>query len=226
MLSELLALLGSSNLRPLFLIFMPATIIGMFILPSTSLLLMEDNTTFDTNVSDEEVKLSSTDSSTSDSDCSQCHSKADTQLHNSPVHRNLSCIDCHNKSSSTECEVNRSKIECMECHQGYHPAGGFGLTANSNDTGSRAAHIGFIGDAMNDSNMLGANEACIACHTHTPVKINWTHRASLDVEVVFAEDNPNKHFDIASWDSTGTANTTVWQDKNNKTLNFSVNLAN
>lgn len=222
MISDLLALLGSSSLRPLFLIFMPATITGMIVLPNATLLFIEDSPTFDTSVSDEEMQLSSTDTS---NNCSKCHSKAETQLHNSPIHEDLSCTDCHNQSESTECEVNRSKVECMECHEGYHPAGGFGLTDSPNDTGTHAAHMGFINNALKDSKMLGANEACIACHTRAPVKINWTHRASLDVDVVIAENTSTQHFDMANWNATGSANYTVWENKNNKTLNFTVNLA-
>jgi len=33
------------------------------------------------------------------------------------------------------------------------------------DTGEKAAHKKFVLDAMNESLMEGANEACIACHT-------------------------------------------------------------
>ncbi len=229
--TDILALLSSSNSRALLLVFMPATITGMFLLPNASLLLMEDNTSTlnDTSVSDEELKLSSDDSS-----CSSCHEEPASQIHNSPSH-NFECAECHDEQDNTPCEENMSKISCMaKCHGsepdsssiGGFPAGGFGLTNVSGDTGSRAAHMGFINDAKNSEEMLDTNEACIGCHTHAAIRINWTHRAVIEFEAVMCEESTAPtHFDVENWNQSGSVNYTVWEDRNNKSLNFTVNLA-
>ncbi len=79
-------------------------------------------------------------------------------------------------------------MDCYKCHLYKNgadivtiripPAGGFGLTTNTSDTGEMAAHKTFVMEAISNLDMEDANEACIACHTHTSVKINWTHRRS------------------------------------------------
>ncbi len=61
----------------------------------------------------------------------------------------------------------------------YVQAGGFGLTSLPGDTGSMAAHLMFVKQAIASSTMPGANEACVACHTETPVNITWHHAEYL-----------------------------------------------
>ncbi|MCU4140431.1 MAG: hypothetical protein MW690_000116 [Methanophagales archaeon] len=100
-------------------------------------------------------------------------------------------------------------------------AGGFAQPANSpynytNGThpGGHAAHQGFIQSAINDTKMEDANEACIACHTHIPVKINWTHRYSLEFSCVPELELPPTHFDVKDWTLNGTYNITVYGWRN------------
>ena len=113
---------------------------------------------------------------------------------------------------------------CLKCHgTGYGPAkapmyippaGGFGLTANASDTGELAAHKTFIEKSIEDQSMEDANEACIACHTHIPVKINWTHRYSLEFSCVPELELPPTHFDVKDWTLNGTYNITVYGWRN------------
>ena len=126
-----------------------------------------------------------------------------------------------------------STVACMLCHQfnasqavnqlnGYSmpgfAAGGFAQPANSpynytNGTaypGGHAAHQKFIQMAINKSLMEDANEACIACHTHVPVKINWTHRVSLEFNCTPEFELPPTHFNVSNWNVNGTANVTVY----------------
>ena len=125
-----------------------------------------------------------------------------------------------------------STVACMLCHQfnadqavntfegktmpGY-AAGGFADPANSSYnytntscTGGHAAHQKFIQMAINKSLMEDANEACIACHTHVPVKINWTHRVSLEFNCTPEFELPPTHFNVSNWNVNGTANVTVY----------------
>jgi len=77
-------------------------------------------------------------------------------------------------------------------------------------TGGHAAHQTFIERAIAETEMLDANEACIACHTRAPVRINWSHRVSLEFNVTPSESLPPTHFNITQWWVNGTTDITVW----------------
>ncbi len=76
-------------------------------------------------------------------------------------------------------------------------AGGFGLTDFDNmsgyyhkpgvtwpgDTGSKAAHRSFVLAAIENNTLEGANEACIACHTHERVEMNFNVMTELNITV-------------------------------------------
>lgn len=134
-----------------------------------------------------------------------------------------------NSSASVGIEAHAaSTVACMDCHDfvgfkgagGYPFAGGFSNMSNvtnspydyddNNDTtndGANAAHNEFIVGAINSTEMTDANEACIACHTHIPVTINWKHayslefNASYDTGVTF----PSTHFNTSNYSINGTA---------------------
>jgi len=130
------------------------------------------------------------------------------------------CTGCHQGVhggvfyDSSDKETN----ECVMCHGNRDtgelyeipPAGGFGLTAEKNDTGELAAHKTFVMNAISNPDMEDANEACIACHTHVPVKINWTHRYSLEFSCVPELELPPTHFNVTYWTLNGTYSITVY----------------
>ena len=135
------------------------------------------------------------------------------------------CTRCHGGVhggvfyDSSDVETN----ECVLCHGNRDsneiyeipPAGGFGLTAEKDDTGELAAHKAFIEKSIEDTKMEDANEACIACHTHVPVKINWTHRYSLEFNCTPEfEKLPPTHFNVTAWSINGTYNITVFGWRN------------
>jgi len=137
----------------------------------------------------------------------------------------LPCNMCHGEVhggvfyDSSDVETN----ECVLCHGNRDsneiyeipPAGGFGLTAEKDDTGELAAHKAFIEKSIEDTKMEDANEACIACHTHVPVKINWTHRYSLEFNCTPEfEKLPPTHFNVTAWSINGTYNITVFGWRN------------
>ena len=76
--------------------------------------------------------------------------------------------------------------------------------------GGHAAHQKFIQMAINKTLMEDANEACIACHTHVPVKINWAHRVSLEFNCTPEFKLPPTHFNVSNWNVNGTYNVTVY----------------
>lgn len=148
----------------------------------------------------------------------------------------IACMDCHGCISSGEfnavvgsdhgAAVNNLLFElyadCAKCHGGsttdkspdIPPAGGFGLTNASGDTGSMAAHKIFVLDAINDSTLEDANEACVTCHTHAAVKINWTHARSLEFDIGIGDPLTTEtgvhNWTVSEWSVNGTANVTVW----------------
>jgi hypothetical protein len=101
--------------------------------------------------------------------------------------------------------------QCTKCHwASFNPdfisAGGFGLNTTSTDTGEKAAHKKFVLDAMNNSLMEGANEACIACHTRIGVNITWTKNEYLDFQ---ASEDAAGNWSIPSFTAGGTNVTQV-----------------
>lgn len=133
-------------------------------------------------------------------------------------------------------------IACMACHNPINEstaaawmapyAGGFMEMNSSTDTdlseenqslwqyatadnnGTYAAHNAFIIEALEDDTLQDANEACIACHTMIAVKINWTHRRSLEFDVGLDEPVTTTsgvhNWTMTNWTVNGTATATVW----------------
>jgi len=128
---------------------------------------------------------------------------------------NANCMQCHHVHGGRF-----TSDDCRRCHaytgdiynvSYIPPAGGFGLTANtSSDTGELAAHKTFVMNSISNPQMEDANEACIACHTHIPVKINWTHRYSLEFNATPELELPPTHFNVTDWSINGTYNATVY----------------
>ena len=157
--------------------------------------------------------------------CMYCHRGEDVGGYGTHGYTSNCCLCHHDGDDDHYYHGNRfydggastEECECIKCHQVIGgevlyvpPAGGFNLTANATDTGSRAAHKTFVMDAISNTNMEDANEACIACHTHIPVKINWTHRVSLEFNVTPELELPPTHFNVSNWNVNGTANVTVY----------------
>jgi len=101
------------------------------------------------------------------------------------------CMLCHNGIRRPETNFTHdylSSSACFQCHDSDYvllaaAAGGFGLTPDLCDTGTKAAHRSFVLEAMivDDSLMAGANEACIACHT--TIKANIEFNVSTEAKI-------------------------------------------
>ncbi|MCW3130139.1 MAG: hypothetical protein N2V75_08605 [Methanophagales archaeon] len=123
--------------------------------------------------------------------------------------------------------------ECYKCHGGYGgipdrgyldfiSAGGFGIEDPMNpghnttdtDTGAKAAHKKFVLDAMNETLMEGANEACIACHTRVGVNITWRKNENLEFN---ATEDGTGNWTIPSF-AAGGENVTQVNTPNNWTI--------
>ncbi|MBE8538910.1 hypothetical protein [Geoglobus acetivorans] len=113
-------------------------------------------------------------------------------------------------------------VSCMWCHgtdssgAPLYPnapiAGGFNLTNYTGDTGIYAAHKDWVNSAKADTSangtnlLLESNEACIGCHTHVAVRINWTHASSLE----FNATNTGSGWTTENYRANGTAVRIVW----------------
>ncbi|MFZ3384092.1 MAG: hypothetical protein WA144_09220 [Candidatus Methanoperedens sp.] len=117
--------------------------------------------------------------------CEKCHADVFSELSQpgsvNTVHMGQGCEGCHvttapNKEGLTQggnsgADFHAAALPlCLDCHSGTGP----GKDARSILDGSVEAHTAFANQA-NDSLLLrGSNEACISCHTHVAVDINWT----------------------------------------------------
>ena len=153
--------------------------------------------------------------------CMYCHSGNESGSLHSTTGWYSNCVGCHGEGEVYPVHDGAKYFnndDCLKCHgdtatnKAYiiPPAGGFNLTTNSTDTGSNAAHKTFVMNAISNTDMEDANEACIACHTHIPVKINWTHRVSLEFNATPEFELPPAHFNVTDWAVNGTANVTVY----------------
>jgi hypothetical protein len=109
--------------------------------------------------------------------------------------------------------------DCNACHYGsgtlrerYLAAGGFGLTGYANDTGATEAHNDFV---RADGGVLrkgygAANDACVGCHTHVAVSINFQKKymLSLDANAFTggAGDNGHGNWSVGNFNAKGTVN--------------------
>ncbi len=123
----------------------------------------------------------------------------------------VACMLCHEYNASFDAPSNVSS------GMGGFFAGGFGdmsglsspfnyTNSSVNDAGDAAAHNEFIKGAINGTLMEDSNEACIACHTHVAIDINWTKEYNMYLEVGYDGSN----WTCNNFTSEGTYNVTTY----------------
>jgi hypothetical protein len=146
----------------------------------------------------------------------------------------VACLDCHGGSSPSYAghETTRVGEECALCHYANEPgignqfrginAGGFGmgLTSSATDTGSLEVHQAFVSSPDSIGVFGGryapaSNDACIACHTHVQVSIQYTRPNTL----VFSA-NEGAGWNTGNWAVSGftTAGSTVTDSAGTSTV--------
>lgn len=85
-------------------------------------------------------------------------------------------------------------VECVFCHD---------MIVNEIN-GTREAHSIYYNEANRTSLLKGGNEACIGCHTHTIIDINWKRPGGYNVTFNWSADS----FDKWSLNATTVTNTT------------------
>lgn len=123
--------------------------------------------------------------------CEKCHADIFTEL-NQPgsvnsVHLAQGCDGCHTTTAPQKEGLTQGGAitadfhaaaapACLDCHSGSGP----GVDGRSILTGPEEVHKPFAQQANDTAKFLkGANEACIACHTHVAVKITWTKAQNM-----------------------------------------------
>jgi len=127
------------------------------------------------------------------------------------------CLSCHDGGHEHDSTQYFSNQDCRNCHaiaKFIPPAGGFGWTTNESDSGEMEAHNAFITQSMRDTTLEHCNEACIACHTAIPVKINWNHSRSLEFDIGLEDEITTEYgphnWTLTDWGPNGTASSTTW----------------
>lgn len=152
--------------------------VGMFALPQTLALFSGQHNWYDTGGANpaDPTKIP----------CKKCHGDIQAELdqpgYPNTQHRAQDCKGCHIITApSKEGLTYGGPIDnnfhaaaapmCLDCHDGS-----VGGDARSILVGSAEVHKPFVNQANTTANSMlkGANEACIGCHTHVAVDINWT----------------------------------------------------
>ncbi len=159
----------------LILIGIAVAAVGLVALPQTLALFAGQHNFYDTTTMG---------ASTVQIPCEKCHADVFQELSQpgavNGVHIALGCAGCHvttaikTKEGLTQGPGGQFHAAalpmCLDCHNGSGP----GQSALEILTGSAEAHTAFAQQANNSSLLRGSNEACISCHTHVAVDINWT----------------------------------------------------
>jgi hypothetical protein len=115
---------------------------------------------------------------------------------------NSKCSNCH-YSSAAHTPQFETELE----------AGGFGLTDFENDTGSVEAHNDFVraeGGVLRKG-YGAANDACVACHTHVAVDINFQKKYALKFDAnaftsTGGSDTGHGNWSVGGFGAQGTVN--------------------
>ncbi len=122
-------------------------------------------------------------------------------------------------------DPNNSK--CQNCHYGTPhtltavtdeiQAGGFGLTSGANDTGEVEAHKNWVttNDTLSRYGYGASNDACVACHTHVAVSINFQKGYLLNFN---ATESPTGNYTVSNFNVQGHVNVTTYGNASGNTF--------
>jgi hypothetical protein len=144
----------------------------------------------------------------------------------------VACLDCHGGSAPIghygAFSTGNTSVDCSICHYGGGPVGGLqasgakwtglnaggfgmGLTNDPLDTGSLEAHKSMVVADTSSIGVVGgryspaSNAACIACHTHVDVSIQFTRPTTLQFT---ATEDGNGNWTEANYVAIGSNTTT------------------
>ncbi|NJD76635.1 MAG: hypothetical protein FIB08_05990 [Candidatus Methanoperedens sp.] len=186
--------------------------VGLLALPQTLALFVGQHNWYDTTTVDNGVP------------CAKCHADVVQEIYSTEglagdgtngFHRAQStdggCQACHMTTGPNEGGIDQANANdagtvdsfhaaaapaCIDCHDGN---GGGGNNALIGLTGADEVHKPFVEQANTTdvAFLKGANEACIACHTHVAVDITWTKRTGMSLTA--EETQPGGPGSAHSW---------------------------
>ncbi|MFZ2070708.1 MAG: hypothetical protein WAV32_03730 [Halobacteriota archaeon] len=193
----------------IILLAIMVTAVGVLILPDAVLLIAEQTGEHRVPIPPAVCEALSATNHVSDARYEIYSAQVAAELRVSAAHRSLSCDDCH-RSPLNDFEFH---VECLDCHgdtgnisghwtyqecrncskchhgsnissyKGFLAAGGFDLNATAFEIERMEGHGGLIRAAMENPQMVGANEACIACHTQVKVNISQPKHRYMSLKV-------------------------------------------
>jgi len=135
--------------------------VGLFVLPS-ALSLFANQHTFVAGTS---------------VNCDKCHTTERHELSVGEVHKGYQCSACHGVIPGDPSHTDVVTIECLGCHETSAPGPKFSVATDFNVAGE--VHKAFYDAAVTDDLLVGADEACIACHTMADVNITWKKATAM-----------------------------------------------
>lgn len=161
--------------------------VGMFALPQTLALFSGQHNWYDTKGTNPADPTAIP--------CKKCHGDIQAELdqpgYPNEQHRSQDCKGCHIITAPSKRGLTyggpvdnsfhaAAAPMCLDCHDGS-----VGGDARSILTGPAEVHKPFVSQANSTTNsmLMGANEACIGCHTHVAVNINWTKAYMMSFNV-------------------------------------------
>lgn len=204
------------NLR-IILLGIAVASMGLVVLPETLALFAGQHNFYDTTQTGIQVP------------CQKCHADIQTELTSSvnkvnAVHNAIGCIGCHVIGAAMEGNIAHSAgtVECMTCHNGRLTSaqahllrdktnlscmdchnirnGVFATSINASSIYLYTdAHRSMVVGANNSVLLKGANEACVACHTHVAVNITWKKPTTM----VFEANVNNGQWSVENFTATG-----------------------
>lgn len=180
--------------------------VGLLALPQTMALFLGQHNFYDVIASDTNVP------------CKKCHGDVYAEL-NQPgqvnaLHKGQGCDGCH-MTTAPQKEGLRiggdpanfefhaaAAPACIDCHSGTGP----GKDARTIHVGSAEVHKPFANQSNTTANILlkGANEACIGCHAHVAVDINWTKAYKISFSAKYT-DGSTHDWIISDFNKEGNA---------------------
>lgn len=186
--------------------------VGLLALPQTLALFIGQHNWYDTTTTENGIP------------CAKCHADVVQEIFSTEglagdgvnsLHRGQTsdggCQACHMTTGPNEGGIDQANSNdlgtgdsfhaaaapaCIDCHDTDGP----GNNALIGLTGADEVHKPFVEQANTTgvAFLKGANEACIACHTHVAVDITWTKRTGMSLTAV--ETQPGGPGSAHSWD--------------------------
>ncbi len=171
--------------------------------------------------------------------CQKCHADVYSELALSQaqgggagVHNSQTCSTCHitalvdTEGGSVGGDPTTNNIHaaglpyCLDCHSANASNTNNGPDARSILTGDLEAHKPFANQAALDNQsdgtalLKGANEACIACHTHVAVDINWQKAYKLGFNATEKADTGIHSWSVGNFVAEGTVSVSTYGNRN------------